>query len=713
MTTNPDIIIATPGRFLHLKVEMGLDLSSVKYIVFDEADRLFEMGFAAQLSEILHALPTTRQTLLFSATLPKTLVEFARAGLQDPKLIRLDAESKVSPDLENAFFTVKSGDRDGALLHILDKVIKMPVGIPEGKAKGMDKKGNFSKKRKREPERGGLVDSPTSNSTIIFVATKHRVEYLSSFLKAAGYGVSYAYGNLDQTARKMQVADFRAGLSNILVVTDVAARGIDLPALANVVNYDFPSQPKIFVHRVGRTARAGRKGWSYSLIRDSDVPYMIDLQLFLGKRLVFDRSSGQDPDYAQDVVVGSLVPDQLGPAVESVTKLLADDMDLYNLEVVAAKGEMQYTRTRNSASNESVKRAKKLLASRSLSGTHLLFGDQHDALKEQESMLQRISAFRPSETVFEVGKKGMISEAAEVVRKQRERIDKKRKKEADGLPTLDHPAANVRDADTDEDDVDMSGDEEDVTTFPDSADDQDDGSDDELEISVSHPTSNNKSDNWAEPEFFMSYVPKGLNAAEDRGFGVHSGSYNTAQQNSSFVEAARGAQMDLTNDEIKKFAEPSQARGMRWDKKNKKYVARQNDDDGSKGVKMVRGESGLKIAASFRSGRYEDWRKSNKVSRMPRTGEQEPAGNNRSQQIGGGRRYMHKAEKAPKEADRYRDDFHVQKKRVDEAKEKRVGKWKDGQGKSEIRSSGDVYKQRKADERKKEKNARPAKKRKA
>merc|ERR1719355_732 len=108
MAGNPDIVIATPGRFLHLKVEMSLDLSSVKYVVFDEADRLFEMGFAAQLAEILVALPTSRQTLLFSATLPKSLVEFARAGLQEPSLVRLDAESKVSPDLESAFFSVKS-----------------------------------------------------------------------------------------------------------------------------------------------------------------------------------------------------------------------------------------------------------------------------------------------------------------------------------------------------------------------------------------------------------------------------------------------------------------------------------------------------------------------------------------------------------------------------------------------------------------------------
>ena len=191
MTTNPDIIIATPGRFLHLKVEMGLDLSSVRYIVFDEADRLFEMGFAAQLAEILHALPTSRQTLLFSATLPKSLVEFARAGLQEPRLIRLD-DSKISPDLESAFFSVKSAERDGALLYLLDKVIKMPAGETEAakNAKKSDAKGS-SKKRKRGHENSNPKDTPTPNSTVVFAATKHRVEYLANLLKAAGYSVSY------------------------------------------------------------------------------------------------------------------------------------------------------------------------------------------------------------------------------------------------------------------------------------------------------------------------------------------------------------------------------------------------------------------------------------------------------------------------------------------------------------------------------------------
>lgn len=170
---------------------MNLDLSSVRYIVFDEADRLFEMGFAAQLAEILHALPTSRQTLLFSATLPKTLVEFARAGLQDPRLIRLD-DSKVSPDLESAFFMLKSAERDAALLYLLEQTIKIPTGKTEAAIRAEEAAATGSnKKRKRAPEGSTARDSPTAKSTIVFAATKHRVEYLNTLLKTAGYSVSY------------------------------------------------------------------------------------------------------------------------------------------------------------------------------------------------------------------------------------------------------------------------------------------------------------------------------------------------------------------------------------------------------------------------------------------------------------------------------------------------------------------------------------------
>src|SRR6266508_2831979 len=122
-TLNPSSIIATPGRLLHLVVEMNLDLKSIQYVVFDEADRLFEMGFDTALNEILKRLPSSRQTLLFSATLPKSLVEFAKAGLKEPKLVRLDAESKINSDLRMAFFSIKQAEKDACLLSLLRDVI--------------------------------------------------------------------------------------------------------------------------------------------------------------------------------------------------------------------------------------------------------------------------------------------------------------------------------------------------------------------------------------------------------------------------------------------------------------------------------------------------------------------------------------------------------------------------------------------------------------
>ncbi|KAJ4407624.1 ATP-dependent RNA helicase dbp10 [Didymella pomorum] len=697
MTTNPDIIIATPGRFLHLKVEMGLDLSSVRYICFDEADRLFEMGFAAQLAEILHALPTSRQTLLFSATLPKSLVEFARAGLQDPKLIRLDAESKISPDLKSVYFTIKSGDRDGALLYLLEQVIKIPTGETEA-ARARKEEGSLSVGAKRKRKQFTAKDAAAAESTIIFAATKHRVEYLSELLKSLGYPVSYLYGNLDQTARKAHVEEFRSGLTRILVVTDVAARGVDMPHINHVINYDFPSQPKICVHRVGRTARAGRKGWAYSLCRHVDLPYLLDLQLFLGQRLLVGRFT-EEANFAEDFVVGSLAPYQLEGSVEVVNKQLADDEDLALLQSVADKGEKQYQRTRNQASAPSVHRTKELLANPHFADTHILFKDEvHDALQEKEKMLQRIQGFRPAETVFEIGRRGTQSETAEIMRRRRIQVERQQEKQRANARASEAPVTSLA-APGDADEENADSEEEDHVPADTGAYDSDS---DELEVSVSMPTSKRpKNDDFREGEFFMSYLPK-ENYAEEKAYGVSGG-----DAGNNFVSAARAAEMSLVNDEIQGFADASKAR-MRWDKKSKKYVARANDEDGSKGAKMIRGESGQKIAASFRSGRFDDWRKANKMGRMPRVGEQEAPG----RAPGKTQHYKHKAEKAPKEADRYRDDYEVQKKRVQEAKEKRVGKFKDGTGKSELKDVNAVQKQRKIAEQRQKKNARPSKKKK-
>ncbi|KAJ9627725.1 ATP-dependent RNA helicase dbp10 [Taxawa tesnikishii (nom. ined.)] len=703
MASNPDIIIATPGRFEHLKVEMSLDLSSVRYVVFDEADRLFEMGFAAQLAEILHTLPTNRQTLLFSATLPKSLVEFARAGLQDPKLVRLDAESKISPDLESAFFTVNSAEKEGALLHILQDVIKMPTGPTEAAIKAKEEAKNPSKKRKRGPDGPSAAESPTAHSTIVFAATKHHVEYLASLLRSFDYAVSYVYGSLDQTARKIQVQEFRSGLTNVLVVTDVAARGVDIPILANVINYDFPSQPKIYVHRVGRTARAGRRGWSYSFITNQDLPYLLDLQLFLSRKLVLGRETEEAVNFAEAVVVGGLVRNKLERCTEEVDKLLEEDEDLETLRQVARKGEKQYVRTRNSASAESAKRAKTLSESDKPKETNMLFegDDEANMEREREKMLARVSGFRPSETVFEIGKRGTTNEAANLMRERRSKIQPHRQMEEkrsppQGLDSEDGaPAIALNDDDPNPD-----------TGVADFNADMSDASEDELEVTFSQPSDSKMNKNsWQDSEHFMSYAPTSINMAEDRGYGVNTGGVDSSN---NFVTAARGATMDLAMDDSKAFGESSKARGLRWDKKSKKYVARANDEDGSKGQKMITGESGLKIAASFRSGRYDAWRKANKVDALPRVGELE---RNTSRFSGGPSgapgRFKHKQAKAPKEADKFRDDYYKRKKRVEEAKEKRIGRFGEGKGKSELRSTDDVRKERKLKQRRKEKNARP------
>ncbi|KAJ1552828.1 ATP-dependent RNA helicase ddx54, partial [Cladochytrium tenue] len=220
IATNPDIIIATPGRLMHLIIEMNIELKTVEYVVFDEADRLFELGFAEQLREILFKLPEARQTLLFSATLPKVLVDFAKAGLSEPALIRLDVETRISPDLQMMFFNTKHEDKDCALIYLLSTVI------------------------------------PKDQQTIIFVATKHLVEYIHELLNLARIKSTFIFGSLDQVARKMHIAKFRSGDVKILVVTDVAARGIDIPMLDNVINYDFPGSSKL--------------------------PYLLDFQLFTG-----------------------------------------------------------------------------------------------------------------------------------------------------------------------------------------------------------------------------------------------------------------------------------------------------------------------------------------------------------------------------------------------------------------------------------------------
>ncbi|KAK6151313.1 hypothetical protein DH2020_013948 [Rehmannia glutinosa] len=338
LAQNPDCIIATPGRLVHHLEEIDdMSLRTVEYVVFDEADCLFSMGFAEQLHKILAKLGENRQTLLFSATLPSALAEFAKAGLRDPQLVRLDLETKISPDLKLAFFTLRQEEKYAALIYLIREQIS------------------------------------SDQQTLIFVSTKYHVEFLNTLFREDGIVASVCYGDMDHDARKIHVSKFRARKTMLLIVTDVAARGIDIPLLDNVVNFDFPPKPKLFVHRVGRAARAGRTGTTFSFITSEDMPYVLDLHLFLSKPIrpapteeeVLRDTDGVMAKIDQAVANGEtvygrfpqraidLLSDRVREIIESSTELTA-------LLKPSSKAFSLYTKTKPKPSRESIKRVKDL-----------------------------------------------------------------------------------------------------------------------------------------------------------------------------------------------------------------------------------------------------------------------------------------------------------------------------------------------------------------
>ncbi|KAJ4002075.1 P-loop containing nucleoside triphosphate hydrolase protein [Lentinula boryana] len=714
MTNNPDIIIATPGRLLHLIVEMNLDLKSVQYVVFDEADRLFEMGFETALTEIINRLPASRQTLLFSATLPTSLVEFAKAGLKNPKLVRLDAESKISSDLKMAFFSIKPAEKDACLMSLLRDVIKIP--LIESQQQLQDESViNKAKGKKKE-----LVTMP--HQTLIFAATKHHVEYLTNLLTTAGYAVSHIYGSLDQAARTYQMDQFRRGLTSILVVTDVAARGIDIPVLENVVNYDFPHGARVFVHRVGRTARAGRQGWAWSFVTHMELPYLVDLQLFLSRPLACEVTEQGDQVYTESMILGPFERSGIDEDMEYLRSLDNANHSLPLLRTVMQRAQAMYERSKGKASSSSYKRAKEMIKdpkwilAGSDTGTHpvLLRGsdkvERRAQAQAKQILLRAVNSFRPAETVFEIGTKGKASTAnAALMKERRKALTKSVQRTAASLAwsNADTPDAvastNKAMEMANEDAIAVSSyNFSHLTLIP------------NTNLQAVFDTSKTKG--FRDQDFYMSHYQK--DALTEKGYSLTDGA--------SFLEQARGATFDLAGDE---GVADRKKRQLKWDKKKKKFV--KGDGVGSDNVKLVKTESGTKLPATYRSGRFDEW-KAKTHSSLPRVGEAEGEGSSRRMSGPGGHRFKHQKTTESKPLDKLRNDYERKsrqlKKRVDDGAEDsggassskvKRGKTKVGLGsryggkpigrvKSELKSADDIRKSRKIQEKRKAKNARPS-----
>lgn len=228
------VVVATPGRLLDLVASDDIDLSSVQTLVLDEADRLLEAGFAAELDRLLACAPAERQTLLFSATLPQKVLELAERVQRSPSIVRIDEQPRAAVGIEQRVYEVNRDRRRMLLQH--------------------------------------LVQAEEWKRTLVFVATKKATENLAAKLRKAGLRASALHGDLEQSERISVLGRFKRGGVAVLVATDLAARGIDVPLLEVVVNFDLPRSTRGYIHRIGRTGRAGEAGLAVSFVdHDSEA----------------------------------------------------------------------------------------------------------------------------------------------------------------------------------------------------------------------------------------------------------------------------------------------------------------------------------------------------------------------------------------------------------------------------------------------------------
>ena len=223
-----DVVVATPGRLLDLAENHALQLNTVSTLVLDEADKLFELGFADELARVLALLPARRQTLLFSATFPAAVQALAEQLLREPTCIEIEATPATVPEIAQRAIAVDMARRTLLLRH--------------------------------------LIQHHGWSRVLVFVATKYATEHVAEKLRRAGVKAASFHGELSQGARTQTLADFKASKLQVVVATDVAARGIDIAQLPVVVNYDLPRSALDYTHRIGRTGRAGERGVAVSFV---------------------------------------------------------------------------------------------------------------------------------------------------------------------------------------------------------------------------------------------------------------------------------------------------------------------------------------------------------------------------------------------------------------------------------------------------------------
>ncbi|MGL5980722.1 MAG: DEAD/DEAH box helicase [Phocaeicola sp.] len=242
-----DILVATPGRLLDLIAQKYVRLQNIKHFVLDEADRMLDMGFIHDIKKILPMLPKQRQTLFFSATMPDSILHLAKTILHRPVKVEVTPTSSVVDTIEQHLYMAEKPEKIKLLVHLLQTMPQEPV--------------------------------------LVFSRTKHGADKIARVLTKNRIGGEAIHGNKSQNARQRALKNFKSGETRVVVATDIAARGIDIANLSWVINYDLPDVAETYVHRIGRTGRAGNKGVAISFCSTDERDNLKDIQKLIGKRI--------------------------------------------------------------------------------------------------------------------------------------------------------------------------------------------------------------------------------------------------------------------------------------------------------------------------------------------------------------------------------------------------------------------------------------------
>ncbi|MCH8188140.1 MAG: DEAD/DEAH box helicase [Proteobacteria bacterium] len=255
-----DIVTATPGRLLDLIGQRRLDLSAIEFFVLDEGDRMLDMGFVRDIRKIVAALPNGRQSLLFSATMPGEVARISGEILTDPVRVEVTPQATPVKNVEQNVYHIDTAGKRALLTNMLE--------------------------------------DPALSRVLVFARTKRRANRVAEQLDKSGVAAEAIHGNKSQGARQRALQRFRAGEARVLVATDIVARGIDVEGVTHVINYELPNEPESYVHRIGRTARAGAGGTAVSFCDPSERAYLRDIERLIRRRLtvIGEEPTGPVPE---------------------------------------------------------------------------------------------------------------------------------------------------------------------------------------------------------------------------------------------------------------------------------------------------------------------------------------------------------------------------------------------------------------------------------